>query len=873
MSDLFLRLRALVLRKRVEQELDEELAFHIEMQTRKNLAAGMREAEARRQARIQFGAGDSAKEECRDARRVNFFETLLQDIRYALRGFRRTPQFSLAVIGTIAIGLGWNTAAFTVFNAYLLHPIDARDPYSLYAVGWQDRTGGGTPVTWRQLDELRNSHLGLAGISATLSLRTRMDDRFATCTLVDGEYFHMLGVNAAIGRALSYEDARSPGSLLAVVLSYTTWQNRFNAAGDILGRKVLIHGHPFAIVGVMPQGFTGLGRSLPDLWVSLAMMADFEDIPPNAFAPDAPASVGIAGRLKPGESMEQARAALTAWMQRSAPAQMPRAILTSLATPLPLQPRYYAAFVPIGIVFLLVLLSACANVANMMLARAMSRQREIGIRLSLGAARGRLIRQLLTESILLAIPAAAVGFAVSQVFIKLGIRWLMATVPPEFIDEVRIVPLSPDVHIFWFMTGAAIVVALLFGLAPAVQATRLSVMQAARGDFSSEFRPVRLRNALVIAQVTVCGFLLIGSGVLLRSANRIESLDPGVRTRDLIELEVQEKSRARVIKTLRAQPGIEMFAATSDTPLDATLPDISASGDSAGGVVRIGYKYASPEYFEALEIPMLRGRNFTPAEARARAPAVILSESAAHRLWPNQDALGQTLNLTLPTRPVRGGRPPRSQTVEVVGIARDSSVRGIADPDRSCLFFPTDLEDSRNVLLVRVHGDPETARRNLNAAIEESDPGAIEDVNTLQAELAAGVWGYHVAYWISAVLGGIALLLTLSGIYAVLSYVVAQRTKEIGIRMAMGASVRSVTGLVLAQCVRLAGIGVVIGSALALVVSRLLAAITAQVSIDTFDRVAYIGAIGVVLAACLAAAFFPARRAARIDPITTLRYD
>jgi predicted permease len=873
MRDLVLRLRALTFRNRVEQELDEELSFHVEMQTRKNLAAGMDAAEAERQARIQFGVGDSAKEGCRDARRVNFFETLFQDIRYALRGFRKRPLFALTVTGTIAIGLGWNTAAFTIFNAYFLHPIDARDPYSLYAIDWQDRTGEGTPLTWRQLDELRNSHTGLAGISAMLSLRSRMNDRFATCTLVDGEYFHMLGVNAAIGRALSPEDARSPGSSPAVVLSYTTWQNRFNAAGDILGRKVLIHGHPFVIVGVMPQGFTGLGHSLPDLWASLARMADFEDIPPNAFAPDAPALVGIAGRLKPGESMEQARAALTAWMQRSAPAQMPRAILTSLATPLPLQPRYYAAFVPIGIVFLLVLLSACANVANMMLARAMSRQREIGIRLSLGAARGRLIRQLLTESVLLSIPAAAVGFGISQGFIRLGLRWLMTTIPSGFADYVRIAPLSPDIRVFWFMIGAAIVVALLFGLAPAVQATRLNVMQAARGDFSSEFRPVRLRNALVIAQVTVCGFLLIGSGVLLRSADRIASLDPGVRTRDLIELEVQEKSRARVFKTLRAQPTIEMLAATSDTPLDATLPDISASGEPAAGLVRIGYKYASPEYFQALEIPILKGRNFTPAEARAGAPAVILSESAAHRLWPNQDALGQTLHLMPTTGPVRGGRPPRSQPVQVVGIARDSSVRRIAEPDRSCLFFPTDLEDPRNVLLVRAHGDPETARRSLNAAIEESDAGAIEDVQTLQAELAASIWTYRVAFWISTVLGSIALLLTLSGIYAVLSYVVAQRTKEIGIRMAMGSSARAVTGLVLGQSLRLAGIGIAAGSALALAASRLLSALTAQVSIDVFDRAAYFGGIAVVLAACLAAAFFPARRAARIDPITTLRYD
>jgi hypothetical protein len=365
MSDLFLRLRALIFRKRVEQELDEELTFHIEMQTRKNLAAGMNAVEAGRQARIQFGVGDSAREECRDARHVSFFETLFQDIRYALRGFRQRPLFAATVVGTIAIGLGWNTAAFTIFNAYLLHPIDARDPYSLYAIGWQDRAGNGISVTRRQLEDLRNQHPGLTGITATYALRTRMDSRFATCTLVDGEYFHMLGVNAAIGRTLLPEDNLSPGSSPAVVLGYTTWQNRFGGNADILGRKVQIHGHPFIVVGVMPEGFTGLGHSLPAIWASLANLSDFEDLP-NTFAPDAPVAVNIAGRLMPGESMEQAQAALTAWMQKSAPEQAPHATLLSLATLATMGRRQLAALVPVGIVFFLVLLSACANVANMM---------------------------------------------------------------------------------------------------------------------------------------------------------------------------------------------------------------------------------------------------------------------------------------------------------------------------------------------------------------------------------------------------------------------------------------------------------------------------------------------------------------------------
>jgi predicted permease len=873
MSDLFLRLRALLFRDRVEQDLDEELTFHVEMQTRKNLAAGMSEAEARRRARIQFGIGDSAKEECRDARRVNFFETLLQDIRYSLRGFRQKPLFAATVIGTIAIGLGWNTAAFTVFNAVLLRPIDAQDPYSLYGFGWQDRTGEGMPVTWRQIEDLRKEHPGFTGITATHSLRTRMDGRFTNCTLVDDEYFHLLGVNAVMGRTLLPEDGHSPGSNPAVVLGYAMWQNRFGGAADIVGRKVLIQGHAFEVVGVMPEEFTGLGHTYPDLWASLTMIADFEETP-NAFAPDAPAPVSLAGRLNPGESVGQAQAALTAWMQKSAPEQAPHASLLSLATLATMGRRQLEALVPVGIVFLLVLLSACANVANMMLARAMSRQREIGIRLSLGAARGRLIRQLLTESILLAIPAAGLALAISQIFIALGTRLSFATVPSAFLDQAHLPALSPDIHVFWFMIGAAVAVALLFGLAPAVQATRMNVMQAARGDFSSEFRPTRLRNALVVAQVTVCGFLLICSGILLRRANHLESLDPGVRTRNVIEIDIQEKSQLRVIATLQSQPGVDLLADSSDPPFDTVLPNVSASGGTGVNQTRIPYRYASPEYFQVLGIPILVGRNFSADEVRSGAAVVILSESAARKLWPHQDALGQSLNLVPEAGPVRGGRPPRYPTMQVIGIARDAAVGALDNPNRSCFYLPTGLEDLRNaLLLVQVRGDADAATRDLNTAIEAAYPGAIIDMHGLQDYIAAAIWSYRLTYWISAALGAIALLLTLSGIYSVLSYVVAQRTKEIGIRMAMGASTRGVSGLVLGQCLRLAGIGIAAGSALALAAARVLSAVSADLSTDVFDRVAYAGAITVVLAACLAAAFFPARRAARIDPITTLRYD
>jgi len=760
------RLRRLFFRNRAEQELDDEITLHLEMETRKNIAAGMSPREAARAARLHFGTDPGAvKDYVRDTRRLGFIETLFHDVRYALRGFRRTPLFALTVIGTIALGLGWNTAAFTIFNSVVLRPIDALDPHSLYGFGWQNPDGDSVQLTVSQLEDLRKAHPGFSAITANFPVRIRLDGRFAACDLVDGEFFQTLDINAKLGRTLLPSDDRSPGGSPAAVLSYSAWQNRFGGAADVLGRKLPVQGHPYEVVGVMPEGFTGLGHAFGDVWVSLSNLAQFEDTP-NPLSPDAPAPFILAGRLQPGYSEQQAAAALTAWIRNFMPDRVPRATLMSLATMVPFTDRMFAILTPIAVVFLLVLLSACANVANMMLARAMARQREIGIRLSLGAARGRLIRQLLTESILLAIPSAAVAFVVSQAFIKFSL-WLTATtIPAAFLDQATIPPLSPDIHVFWFMSGAAAVVAMLFGLAPALQATRMDVVRAARGDFSSGFRPSRLRNTLVIAQVTVCAFLLICSAVFLRRANRLERLDPGMRSHDVLELDLQPKSRTREIATLQMQPEIAILASSSDPPLDVHLPAIAASGTPDARFAQILYRYASPGYFKTLDIPIVRGRSFSDQEGVSEAAVVVLSESAARKLWPSEDAVGKTLTLAPPDVPLRGDRPPRYRTLQVIGIARDSAVGAIDNPDRSSLFFPTPLQDPRNVFIARVHGEPQHAIRALDAALEQSSSGSVQDIHVLKDYVDVGIWSYQLEFWIFEALGGIALLLTLSGMGA-----------------------------------------------------------------------------------------------------------
>jgi predicted permease len=869
-NDLHLRLRALLFRQQVETELDEELGFHIEMQTRKNLDLGMSPAEARRSARIQFGVGDVAKEECRDARRISFVEHLFQDVRYALRGFRRRPLFAFAVIGTIALGLGWNTAVFTVFNAYVLRPLAVRDPYSLYRIDWTDRRGQGHGFTWSQFQDLGASQRSFTQISAFLPFGKRMDGRFAQGMLVSEDYFEMLGVPAFLGQARLPADS---GAEPAIVLSYAAWRNRFAADANIVGRMVSLQGHPFRVAGVMPESFSGLDtRFRFDFWAPIETGRLLLD-GPDLFGSTQPEKINVAGRLKADVSLKQAQSEMTVWLQRITALKPPEqraagATLYSVATGVR-RNGVFTAILVISIPFGVVLLSACANVANMMLARALARQREIGIRLSLGAGRARLIQQLLTEAVLLALPAAAAGLAIAQATILLGERALFATIPASFLEYIRIAPLAPDARVFGFVLMAAIASALLFGLVPAIQATRPNLMQAAHGLFSGGFQPSRLRNALVVAQVTVSALFLIVCGLFLRGANHIQGLDTGMRTRDAMEIEIQEKSRERALRKLAAAPGVDLLAAAAHPPLDSRLPGTLGGRADGSELIRLPYTYTSPGYFQVFDIPIVRGRNFTVGEAGSRAAVAILSESAARRLWPKRDAIGQAVRLSLDNEQPAGQRPPGQALV--IGIARDTIV-SLADADegRTCLYFPAGLESPGSVLLARVPDGPEAAKQRIRALLEAGDPGAVERIDHMQSFVDVRDYPFRAVYWVSAALGGLALLFTLSGIYGIVSYTVTQRTKEIGIRMAMGASVRAAIGVVVSQSVRLAAWGVAVGVGLSLGVAKLL---STQVVIDPFDALAYFGGIALVLAACIAAALFPAGRVARIDPISTLRYD
>ena len=864
LTDLFLRLRALLLRSRVEEELNDEVEFHLAMARRKHLDAGHGEAEASRLARLDFGRVGAVKEDCRGVREIKSVESALQDIRYALRSFRRSPGFVLTVAGTIALGLGLNLALFTLFNAYVLHPISIRDPYSLYSFTWADREGNGHAFSWDEYGQFEKEKPAFSEVAAVQYVYTRVDGHVFQGQLVTGNYFQMLGVGAQLGRPLLPEDASAPGREPVIVLSYQAWHSIFGGRPDIVGTKIMVRGFPMEVVGVARKGFQDISEVPRDFWAPVTMAARLQD-GPDLFGPDRPERLDIVGRLRSGQTVSGAKAMLTAWSQRmtlQAPDEHKAVgvLLHSKATSIPITPELLVAFSPLAAAFVLVLVLACTNVASMMLARATARQREIGIRLSLGALRRRLIRQLLTESILLSIPAAILGFIISRVAIDAAIRVMFATVPKDMLEMVHDVPRPVDWRVLAFMVVAALVSALLFGLAPAFQATRANVMSSVRGEVTSDLRPVRLRNALVIAQITVCTLLLVACGVLVRTTMAMSAFDIGFRTDHVIAMDVAEKSRGRVMDALASDPEVVTIAAASSIPLNGALPTITGSTEN-GSTIATAFNDVSPEYFQLLDIPIVRGRNFTRQESASGIPVAILSAATAQSLFPGQDALGQTVHLS--------GTPARD--VRVIGVAADVVTCCIPwGKDPALVYLPATPATTANVL-VHVRGEVEAERHRLDMRLAALAPGAIGDIHSLDQYRAGGMYAFRAVSMIGAALGALALFLTLTGIYGVVSYFVTQRTKEIGIRVALGATTSTVVGLVLKQSLRLTAIGVVLGVGLAIGLSRFLA--SNLVFMRGFDAAAFAAGVFLVASTALAAGYIPSRRAVQIDPIQTLRYD
>jgi predicted permease len=689
-----------------------------------------------------------------------------------------------------------------------------------------------------------------------------------------------------MGRALMPADDGRSGGNAVIVLSHKGWDRHFNRDPKVLGRTVLVNGAPFEIIGVTAAGFRGLEVGGPDLWAPLSQLGSFR--PANRGREDA-VGVEIVGRLRPGISKDNARAQLAAWdSNRTADTRDRRSTTIDLlprrgTVPQPLEA--IAVFAPLFVAFGLILMIGCANVANLLLARGVARQREIGIRLSLGAPRRRIVRQLMTESVLLALAAAAGGYLISRLALQGAVQWVMRTMPVDIGDVNLSVP-AADWRVAVFLVVGAVAATGFFALLPALHATAIDPVRTLRGELVKDARPGRARNTLIGVQVFASALLLICAAVFLRSAIASARFDPGLRTADTVLIDINsEPKRAAMTQAVTSDPTITAYAAVRPQLL---APLRVAFAGTGAGKTPVVFKSVSGSYFEVLDIAIVRGRAFMPWE-RDHHPVAIVSESVARTLWPDGRGVGETFRLEPDSGVQRPGgfltinpdapaddRLVQAQIVTVVGVARDVRGLRLTGIKEAGVFLPTGLDVAKTSIVARVQGEPNLARQALLERLTKVDPN-MGTIITMRTVARIETFFLQTAFWVSLILGGLALLLTVSGLFSVLSYLVEQRTREIGVRMALGASARAVTQLMLAQTMRPVVAGLIAGAGLSAALATALLATPAGALISQIvhvtDPVAYLASLGVIVAACLLAAWVPAARAARVDPMRTLRQE
>ena len=814
-----------------------------------------------------------------NSHRTGFIEGTIRDIVYALRGFKRAPLAAFTIVATVGLGLGLVAVVFTFLNAFVFRVDQVPNVEDMFGLERpQSSIGERRPFTRADLDALRReTNVFTDAYAEVTGIDFPVDGRTLLFTFTTGNFFQVVGVNATLGRTLTASDDEPFAGRPVMVLSHRGWDRLFARDPSVLGRRVLIKGTSFEIVGVMPEGFRGLAIVAPDYWVPLSMLGQIR--PPDRGG-ELNVDVRIIGRLKPGITRDMAVAGLNVWAAGSsrATSSEERAASSITLTPrrgtVPQPLEALLVTVPLFFAFGLILLIGCANVTNLLLARGVARQREIGVRLSLGAGRGRLIRQLLTESLFLALGAAAAGFAISRVALQVIVQAIMTSWPPEIGDVQLVVP-SADWRVVLFLVVGAAVATVFFGLAPALQATRIEPIRTLRGEIVRDARPGRARDFLIGVQVSASALLLICAAVFLRSAFAATTVSPGMRIADTITIDIpNEQVRTPIVQAVTTEPSIALMAASWPSVVESPKPALAESADAKSTVA---YRFVSPEFFSVLDIAVVRGRPFTPNERMASLGIAVVSETTARTLWPNADAVGQVLQLDPdPKSEARHADEPsvESRAVTVIGVVRDVPGFRIAPLPKAVVYLPTSAAMPKTAMVARVHGDPDLTRRTLEERLTTLEPD-VNHVGAMRWVARVETYFLQLGFWLTVGLGALALMLTLSGLFSVLSYLVEQRTREIGVRMALGATTRHVTQLVVSQSIRPVGVGLVMGGASAAALSALLRATPASATIgqvvQVVDPVAYTTSSLIIIAACLAAASIPAARAARLDPTQTLR--
>jgi putative ABC transport system permease protein len=886
-----LRLRSLFHRNQVEQDLSEELQYHLEQKTKEYTASGMAPEEARRKARREFGGIEQTKEICRDTRRVSLLETLSQDVRFGLRMLRKSPGFTAVAVLTLALGIGATTAVFSLVSAILLKPLPFPNPDQIVLPELVSPPGvnlGSDYFPWSQTQfrflaqdshpfqavaAFQNDSFNLTGTDVPSFL-----DGFR----VSAEFFPALGISPALGRGFTAEEDR-PGHEYEVVLSDRMWREYFGANRAILGKAVRLNGYAYTVVGVMPAGFVfPRAEELPSsfnfpreaqLWVPLAI----PEAPKNG-----PSELAVIARVKPGLTIQQTQAGMDL-VTKHAEAKDPqwKGWFNSRVVPLtrqvvgdterPLQ----LILAAVGIVLLI----ACSNIANLLLTRSFGRRREFTLRTALGAGRARLIRQLLTESLLIAVSAGAISILLANAGI-----YFVKTFGPADLPRLREVTL--DLPVFAFALCVSLATGILFGLAPAIGATRENLADSLKeGSQRSGLSPTspRLRNALLVSQVALALVLVISAGLLTRTFFHLLGANGGFNPDRVLTFQLPLPALKYVdqdhivvfyqnaLGRLRSVPGVQSAGIGETVPMGGEgestvirMPDHPAATQKE--LPFANYTIISPGYLSAVGTPVLRGRDFVEADTADSMPVALVNVAMEKKYWPGQSALGKQV----------GPGSVRLPLLTIVGVVPDVkhiSFREETAPEMYVVYTQRQWPSMLNLrVALRTKADPASMTASVREAIHSIDPDLpLAKVATLTTLVDDSLSQPRFAMLLLASFGVLALLLASTGMYGVISYSVAQRTQEIGIRMALGAERRNVFGMVLSQGARLAGLGIALGLVAALGVTRLMASFLYGVQPAdplTFAIVSLL-LVGTALLAC----YLPARGATRVDPLVALRHE
>ena len=822
---------------------------------------------------------------------------VLQDVRYSLRQLRRSPVFTAIAVLTLALGIGLNSAIFALFDALMLRPLPVRDPNTLVNVYQQVQ--GDTdyrPFSYPEYVALRDSNRIFSGLATYAWIPAEVATggapadgvRDARGLLVTSNYFSLLGATAARGRTFQPEEGQSSAADPTVVLSHAFWERQFGSDPSIVGKSLKLNGTPLTVVGITDASFVGTEPQIPDFWVPMTMQARL--MPGDDRLHDRSSFwLEAVARLDPGISLPQAQSAMYGAISSVAEQylgtkQDVKIVLTGgsfLGRPDVRSRATSLAFLVLASVGM-ILLIACVNVANLSLARAAGRQREIGVRLSLGASRLRIAQQSLIESLLIAVFSGAMGLVLARFFPAILISLLQPPYEHPFTVDITV-----NVPVLVFTLSLSLLTAIVFGLVPALQAAKASPNLSIKEQIPSFARfgrrsgPISL---LVAAEISVCLVLLLGAGLLVRALTRAQTIDAGFETKHVLAVSLDlgvhgydDRSAAefnrRLTERLQALPEVQSSTVVSLVPLGGVsrAAPLSLPGSSVAETrfnTSVGYWVVSPTYFSTLSIPIVRGRSFDQQDATQGRPVAIINEAMARRFWPGQDALGKQL---------RPG-PESVPLVEVVGIAGNTRGARLWEADEPYLYLPllqtTDgppvqTEQLGMRFLVRTKGNPEVASPMVLRTVRTIDPNVQATITTLEKSEERWVWFSQVGATLSSTLGLLGLVLASAGIYGLMAYSVEQRMHELGVRMAVGADRSDVVKLVVGQGLRITLWGMGIGMAIALLATRAIAAMLYGVKATDGPTFAAVSLL--LVAAALLASYLPARRAAKADPMVTLR--